>query len=434
MGSAASVTATPKITEAQRVAAMGELATCLAKNWSVLGDGVDKLVSPEFLKRLSTIEGSALDANQARGRVVPAVVIALSSLKNRGSAVAWNDSFDHPRGTPYDKLMSNLPTRTFEVYERFCKIYQNTCVLVASDKWTEFTAYVGEIWPTYTALRYETFDEWHPVWLDLVKESSTQMKEYEVGLIGSYKTLQGHSAWPTIKVFATPKDVEFDLLQKVSTTPAWLQDQWESDEWGACKDGSGGMGPILGAVAGKYQGTFALWVTIKFLLDAGKAESGGYNATMEALVADFNKGCEKGEGAEFFVAPIKKWVRYFDKSMEYKEEGDCTNSESARRVIDVVRSSVVFSSPTSLAEGLKMFTERLDIVRVKNRFVPKNIPYGYRDILLNIRLPSGYIAEVQCSIANFFEVRKHMHPHYNVVRAGVSDPHLALEQYGLGYF
>ena len=54
-------------------------------------------------------------------------------------------------------------------------------------------------------------------------------------------------------------------------------------------------------------------------------------------------------------------------------------------------------------------------LRVKNRFT-EPAPFGYRDMLLNVRLANGHIAEVQLGFDSLMMLKEWMHPNYALAR------------------
>jgi hypothetical protein len=55
-------------------------------------------------------------------------------------------------------------------------------------------------------------------------------------------------------------------------------------------------------------------------------------------------------------------------------------------------------------------------VRIKDRFVDPQ-PSGFRDILLNVRMSNGHIAEFRVSLARVFELAGTEHALYEVTRS-----------------
>ena len=94
---------------------------------------------------------------------------------------------------------------------------------------------------------------------------------------------------------------------------------------------------------------------------------------------------------------LKGRERAIEKTMaDYK--GD------ASKLVDLVRGSIVYESYYKLMEGLDSCNQNLTLVREKNRF-DKPAPSGYRDILLNVKLSNGHIAELQLHLTQILAVK-----------------------------
>jgi len=84
-------------------------------------------------------------------------------------------------------------------------------------------------------------------------------------------------------------------------------------------------------------------------------------------------------------------------------------------VLDLVRCTAYFDDPLTLALCFSILKSLTDIVRVKNRFV-NPAPYGYRDMMLNVRLVNGHVAEIQLGFDSLMILKEWMHPNYELVR------------------
>jgi hypothetical protein len=117
-----------------------------------------------------------------------------------------------------------------------------------------------------------------------------------------------------------------------------------------------------------------------------------------------------GEGQGFIrFAPIKSSARAAEK---VEENGGHWNS-----VYDIVRASVAVNDVPHLwavVEGLKQAGATLSR-NPKNRFINPT-PSGYRDALLNVRLPNGMIAEVQLHLKPILEAKGQGHKQYEIMR------------------
>ena len=64
------------------------------------------------------------------------------------------------------------------------------------------------------------------------------------------------------------------------------------------------------------------------------------------------------------------------------------------RVVDVLGGSLIFETEDDLLRAVESLRDDNRIVRIKDRW-SKSTPEGYRDYLLNVRLPNGYVGELQ---------------------------------------
>lgn len=107
------------------------------------------------------------------------------------------------------------------------------------------------------------------------------------------------------------------------------------------------------------------------------------------------------------LAPLKGQRRALEKT-----EGDYNGDWS--QLLDVLRASVAVDS----MDELYQLVEDLDwdIVRSKDRF-QEPLPAGYRDYLINTRLPSGMIAEVQFHVKPTIKAREQVkRSHWQTIR------------------
>ena len=84
--------------------------------------------------------------------------------------------------------------------------------------------------------------------------------------------------------------------------------------------------------------------------------------------------------------------------------------------VDVARVMLVLPTPMAVVHALRLFKEKCEVARVKNRFSPAAPLYGYRDMLLNLKI-DGVYCEVQLGLAPLVAVRKRMHKYYGIVRS-----------------
>eukprot|EP01084_Bolivina_argentea_P057762 105517_1 len=111
---------------------------------------------------------------------------------------------------------------------------------------------------------------------------------------------------------------------------------------------------------------------------------------------------------------------------------DC-NNDGFKDITDMLRCSLVFET---FGDLYKCFTviETLSeqtlggILRVKDRFHPQQMPFGYRDLMINILCPNSteIVCELQLQFAPFYEYKKVSHKMYKLARLfEVEDQNLA---------
>lgn len=85
------------------------------------------------------------------------------------------------------------------------------------------------------------------------------------------------------------------------------------------------------------------------------------------------------------------------------------------RITDLARSSIEFDTPQQIDQAMKEIGARAEIVRVKDRF--KKPLDGYRDVMMNVRMPNGHIVEVQLHLKAILDVKNGPgHPLYEEIR------------------
>lgn len=111
------------------------------------------------------------------------------------------------------------------------------------------------------------------------------------------------------------------------------------------------------------------------------------------------------QGIICLIAPIKSEDRSREKvSKEYG--GDWSS------LVDIVRASIACDTMDQIRSVLAQLP---DPVRVKDRFA-QPLLNGYRDVLVNLRLPCGLIAEVQLHLKPLLIAREKQHVAYQIIR------------------
>ncbi|MBX3730896.1 MAG: hypothetical protein KF858_17100 [Candidatus Sumerlaeia bacterium] len=96
---------------------------------------------------------------------------------------------------------------------------------------------------------------------------------------------------------------------------------------------------------------------------------------------------------------VKRLERMLEKMKEDK-------LPDARASLDVLAGSVIFEGLDDVQAALNYLAEAEDwtVVRIKDRFETPNVD-GYRDILLNVELSGGHVAEVQLHVEAMIEAK-----------------------------
>lgn len=141
-------------------------------------------------------------------------------------------------------------------------------------------------------------------------------------------------------------------------------------------------------------------------------------------------------GAEAKTAPVKGAKRAIEKL--YLDELESGLQAWPESIGDLVRASIVVKNEADVAAAIKAVRENLDVIRVKDRF-NNPLPTGYRDVLINVRLPNGMKAELQIHVPEMLKAKELGHLLYEVQRVSPEGPEraalLAAQQrlYGAAY-
>lgn len=137
------------------------------------------------------------------------------------------------------------------------------------------------------------------------------------------------------------------------------------------------MGGIAGALGGRIvQGP-----------DAKALVQGGFKGT--------------GTTPVLLVAPLKGAAR-IDEKVKNEEKG---NYNAVR---DIVRGTIAVNSPKDIPRVLaELKSQGVEMARAgKDRYSNPVMPYGYRDVLLNVKLPSGHVAELQINTKDMITAKE----------------------------
>lgn len=76
----------------------------------------------------------------------------------------------------------------------------------------------------------------------------------------------------------------------------------------------------------------------------------------------------------------------------------------ASRITDLARIALEYETLDQIYNALETVVDRTETLRFKDRFI-KPTPGGYRDLLLNLKMPNGHIAELQITLRSLNEAR-----------------------------
>ena len=136
---------------------------------------------------------------------------------------------------------------------------------------------------------------------------------------------------------------------------------------------------------------------------------------MESFAANCDTTVHRGANSRrpyWKMGPRK--LRYRVLSKAASDYGELESPKTSH-VLDLVRCSGYFDDPFTLALCFAILKSLVDIVRVKNRFVAP-APSGYRDMMLNVRLSNGHVAEVQLGFDSMVMIKDWSTPYYTLAR------------------
>lgn len=90
----------------------------------------------------------------------------------------------------------------------------------------------------------------------------------------------------------------------------------------------------------------------------------------------------------------------------------------ASRVLDISRATIKFDTIDDLYKALAKIdsSPNIKIIRMKDRFLKPGSD-GYRDLLLNLKMPNGFITELQLHLKQILAVKKEGHKIYTGMQA-----------------
>lgn len=118
-------------------------------------------------------------------------------------------------------------------------------------------------------------------------------------------------------------------------------------------------------------------------------------------------------GGEAKLAPVKGIKRATEKMM--LEPSSADGAPSPHDIKDLLRATIAVHTLDEARAALAQLGSHFDIVRVKDRLDTPTVA-GYRDILTNVRLPNGRLAEVQINTKAMLAAKDVAHKLYEQER------------------
>lgn len=114
------------------------------------------------------------------------------------------------------------------------------------------------------------------------------------------------------------------------------------------------------------------------------------------------------------LAPVKGMKRAVEKM--YTDADNESREMDPADVKDLLRSTIVVRSQDDVSAAIAAVKAGFDVVRIKDRFTsPMNT--GYRDVLINVKMPNGILAEIQINIPEMLSAKEnHGHKLFEVSR------------------
>jgi ppGpp synthetase/RelA/SpoT-type nucleotidyltranferase len=149
-----------------------------------------------------------------------------------------------------------------------------------------------------------------------------------------------------------------------------------------------------------------LQAMLKPLMAAAEEANEQFKADLRAAAAEV--------GGTAKTAGVKAEKRTIEK---LHQEEEITGREATPDDIkDLVRGSIVVQSEEDIPSAIQEVRDRFNVIRVKDRF-SEPLASGYRDVLINVRLPNGSVGEVQIHIPAMLAAKELGHLLYQVERA-----------------
>lgn len=141
-------------------------------------------------------------------------------------------------------------------------------------------------------------------------------------------------------------------------------------------------------------------------IKSAHADKPAFDTRLRELANDVN-GTAK-------TAPVKGGSRLLEKHV-------LENASDPNQMRDLVRGSIIVNSPEDAARVLDHIKNEYTVTRVKDRFA-NPMATGYRDMLINVRLPSGIDGEIQVHVPEMIAAKELGHSVYNIERSTPPGP------------
>lgn len=122
-------------------------------------------------------------------------------------------------------------------------------------------------------------------------------------------------------------------------------------------------------------------------------------------------------GAQVKIPGIKKIERSSEKLIRETDDGN--GNPNPEQMRDLLRATVIVPRVEDVNKAIAAVHDKFQVVRVKNRFETPT-EAGYRDVLINVRLPDGLQAEIQVNVPAMMLAKKAGHKLYSLMR-GMTD-------------
>eukprot|EP01083_Nonionella_stella_P159539 520531_1 len=165
-----------------------------------------------------------------------------------------------------------------------------------------------------------------------------------------------------------------------------------------------------------------------------------HSGSFQKWLDNVNKACQL-QGIKVIGnsgAHCKKIERAFYKSFYGYSSRD--NDEGYKEMTDVIRCSIIFDSFDSLYKAYSVIEQMAEkeltggILRLKDRFHPRHMPFGYRDLLINVYCPgSSIVCEMQLHHILFYKLKKISHQMYVRARLFEREGYNAAYDYATKY-